>query len=86
MADAFPSWSGPSFGVLLAVIELCLIVAILLLALPMSHPWFRKSRGVDEGNVKLLLEAGADVLVAGTSVFGGGDPAASARRLLEAAR
>jgi len=42
--------------------------------------------GVDEGNVKLLLEAGADVLVAGTSVFGGGDPAASARRLLEAAR
>ena len=42
--------------------------------------------GVDEGNVKLLLEAGADVLVAGTSVFGEGDPAASARRLLEAAR
>jgi len=53
VADAFPSWSGPSFGVLLAVIELCLIVAILLLALPMSHPWFRKSRGVDEGNVEL---------------------------------
>jgi ribulose-phosphate 3-epimerase len=42
--------------------------------------------GVDEGNVKPLIEAGADVLVAGTSVFGGGDPAASARRLLEAAR
>ena len=42
--------------------------------------------GVDEGNVKALIEAGADVLVAGTSVFGEGDPAASARRLLEAAR
>jgi pentose-5-phosphate-3-epimerase len=41
---------------------------------------------VDEGNVKALIEAGADVLVAGTSVFGAGDPAASARRLLGAAR
>jgi len=42
--------------------------------------------GVDEGNVKALIDAGADVLVAGTSVFGMGDAAASARRLLEAAR
>ena len=42
--------------------------------------------GVDETNVKALVEAGAEVLVAGTSVFGKGDPAASARRLLEAAR
>ena len=42
--------------------------------------------GVDEGNVKALVDAGAEVLVAGTSVFGGGDPAASARRLVEAAR
>jgi len=42
--------------------------------------------GVDEGNVKALIDAGAEVLVAGTSVFGKGDPAASARRLLEAAR
>lgn len=42
--------------------------------------------GVDESNVKALVEAGADVLVAGTSVFGRGDAAAAARRLLEAAR
>ena len=42
--------------------------------------------GVDETNVKALVEAGADVLVAGTSVFGTGDPAAAARRLIEAAR
>jgi ribulose-phosphate 3-epimerase len=42
--------------------------------------------GVDEGNVKALIDAGAEVLVAGTSVFGSGDPAASARRLVEAAR
>jgi ribulose-phosphate 3-epimerase len=42
--------------------------------------------GVDEGNVKALVEAGADVLVAGTAVFGKDDPESSARRLLEAAR
>jgi ribulose-phosphate 3-epimerase len=42
--------------------------------------------GVDESNIKALVEAGADVLVAGTSVFGKGDPSAAARRLLEAAR
>jgi len=42
--------------------------------------------GVDAGNVKALVDAGADVLVAGTAVFGQGDPEASARRLLEAAR
>jgi len=42
--------------------------------------------GVDEGNVKALVDAGAEVLVAGTSVFGGGDAAARARRLVEAAR
>jgi ribulose-phosphate 3-epimerase len=42
--------------------------------------------GVDQGNAKALVEAGADILVAGTAVFGKGDPEADARRLLEAAR
>ena len=42
--------------------------------------------GVDESNIKALVEAGAEVLVAGTSVFGKGDPTTAARRLLEAAR
>jgi ribulose-phosphate 3-epimerase len=42
--------------------------------------------GVDESNVKALVDAGADILVAGTAVFGGGDPESRARRLLEAAR
>jgi ribulose-phosphate 3-epimerase len=42
--------------------------------------------GVDETNVKALVEAGAEMLVAGTAVFGKGDPESSARRLLEAAR
>jgi ribulose-phosphate 3-epimerase len=41
--------------------------------------------GVDRGNVKALVEAGAEILVAGTAVFGQGDPEQSARSLLEAA-
>jgi ribulose-phosphate 3-epimerase len=42
--------------------------------------------GVDSSNVKTLVEAGADVLVAGNAVFGEKDPEAAARRLIEAAR
>ena len=42
--------------------------------------------GVDETNVKALVEAGAEMLVAGTAVFGKGDPESSARRLIEVAR
>jgi ribulose-phosphate 3-epimerase len=41
--------------------------------------------GVDVGNIRSLVEAGAEVLVAGSAVFGHGDPEAAARRLLEAA-
>jgi ribulose-phosphate 3-epimerase len=41
--------------------------------------------GVDLGNIRALVEAGADILVAGSSVFAGGDPQASARGLIEAA-
>jgi len=41
--------------------------------------------GVDAGNIRSLVEAGAEVLVAGSAVFGHGDPEAAARRLLEAA-
>jgi len=42
--------------------------------------------GVDLGNIRSLVDAGAEVLVAGSAVFGHGDPEAAARRLLEAAR
>ena len=42
--------------------------------------------GVDAGNVKVLVEAGAEILVAGSAVFGQGDAEAGARRLIEAAR
>ena len=42
--------------------------------------------GVDVTNARSLIAAGADILVAGTAVFGGGDPEAGARRLLDACR
>jgi ribulose-phosphate 3-epimerase len=42
--------------------------------------------GVDTGNARSLVEAGAEILVAGSAVFGGGDPEAGARRLIEACR
>jgi ribulose-phosphate 3-epimerase len=42
--------------------------------------------GVDAGNARNLVEAGAEVLVAGAAVFAGGDPEAGARRLIEACR
>ncbi len=42
--------------------------------------------GVLPSNAKALLQAGAEVLVAGSAVFAGGDPEAGARRFLEAAR
>ncbi len=42
--------------------------------------------GVDAGNARALLGAGADVLVAGSAVFGSGDPEGAVRRLLEAGR
>jgi ribulose-phosphate 3-epimerase len=40
--------------------------------------------GVDTSNVKALRLAGAEVFVAGSAVFGQGDPEAAVRRLLEA--
>src|SRR5262249_51520219 len=42
--------------------------------------------GVDRSNIRSLVEAGAEVLVAGSAVFGHGDPAGAVRALLEAAR
>ncbi len=42
--------------------------------------------GVDPGNARALAEAGADILVAGSAVFGAGDPEGDCRRLLESCR
>jgi ribulose-phosphate 3-epimerase len=41
--------------------------------------------GVDLTNIRALVEAGAELLVAGSAVFGQGDAEAAARRLIEAA-
>jgi ribulose-phosphate 3-epimerase len=42
--------------------------------------------GVDAINARALVEAGAEILVAGSAVFGQGDAEAGARRLLEVLR
>jgi ribulose-phosphate 3-epimerase len=42
--------------------------------------------GVDVDNARTLVEAGAELLVAGTSVFGQGVAEAAARRLIESCR
>ena len=42
--------------------------------------------GVDVTNVRSVMESGAEVIVAGSAVFGMGDPEVAARRLLEACR
>ncbi len=42
--------------------------------------------GVDLGNARALTQAGAEVLVAGSAVFGQKDPEAAARALVEACR
>ncbi len=42
--------------------------------------------GIKPENVRAVVEAGADVIVAGSAIFGRGDPAAAARVLIDAAR
>lgn len=41
--------------------------------------------GVDRTNIWEIVEAGAEIIVAGTAVFGGGDPESAVRELLDAA-
>jgi ribulose-phosphate 3-epimerase len=41
--------------------------------------------GVDAGNIATVVEAGAEIIVAGSAVFGKGTPAQSVRELVEAA-
>lgn len=40
--------------------------------------------GIDEKNIKEVTEAGAEMVVAGSAVFGGGDPESAVKRLIEA--
>ena len=39
--------------------------------------------GIDEHNISDVVEAGAEMIVAGTAVFGGGDPGSAVRTLVE---
>ena len=39
--------------------------------------------GIGSGNIAEVVEAGAEIIVAGSAVYGGGDPAASVRELIE---
>jgi ribulose-phosphate 3-epimerase len=40
--------------------------------------------GIDLENIQQVVEAGAEIIVAGSAVFGGNDPAAAVRELREA--
>lgn len=39
--------------------------------------------GIDAGNIREIVAAGAGLIVAGSAVFGGGDPESAARKLIE---
>lgn len=41
--------------------------------------------GIHPGNIRSVVEAGAEIIVVGAAAFNGGDPAAAVRALLEAA-
>ena len=41
--------------------------------------------GVNRGNIRTVVEAGVEIVVAGNAAFSGGDPEAAVRSLLEAA-
>ena len=41
--------------------------------------------GVTPGNIRTIVEAGAEIIVAGAAAFAGGDPESASRRLIEAA-
>ena len=41
--------------------------------------------GIDAGNIAEVVEAGADILVAGSAVFGGGKPAEAVRNMIDSA-
>ena len=40
--------------------------------------------GIDAGNIKEIIEAGAEIIVAGSAVFGGGKPTEAVRELIDA--
>src|SRR3712207_8426419 len=47
---------------------------------------FRSDGGVDHGNVGQVVAAGANIIVAGSAIFGSPDPERATRELRDAAR
>jgi len=41
--------------------------------------------GIDAGNIEMVVESGAEIIVAGSAVFGGGEPEQAVRNLIEKA-
>jgi ribulose-phosphate 3-epimerase len=78
-----PGWGGQPF--LAASIEKvrCLHGEARAAGSPLS---IEVDGGVGKDNAAALVEAGAEILVAGTAIYGAGDPAGAIGRLREAAR
>jgi len=53
---------------------------------PESDVWLQVDGGIDEQTVEMAAEAGANVFVAGSSVYGAGDPAEAIARIRAAAQ
>jgi ribulose-phosphate 3-epimerase len=49
------------------------------------HVKLQVDGGIDASNIREVVRAGADIVVAGAAVFAGGDPEKAARDLIEAA-
>ncbi|MFN2383901.1 MAG: ribulose-phosphate 3-epimerase [Gemmatimonadota bacterium] len=79
-----PGWAGQAF--LPGTIGRLRSARARIDALPVeSRPLLEVDGGITAANARAVTEAGADVLVSGSGVFGPGDPAARTRALREAA-
>jgi ribulose-phosphate 3-epimerase len=79
-----PGWTGQAF--VPASIGRLRAARARIDALPADRrPYLEVDGGIGPANAGAVVEAGADVLVSGSGVFGGGDPAAAVRALREAA-
>ena len=77
-----PGWGGPKY-----VTEACRKIEALRAACAARgvNPWIEVDGGVSASNVRSLVGAGANALVAGESVFAAEDKRAAIRQLLDAA-
>jgi ribulose-phosphate 3-epimerase len=78
-----PGWAGQSF--IPASLDRLRAARARIDGLAGRRPLLEVDGGIDASNARAAVEAGADVLVSGSGVFGGEDPAARLRALREAA-